>query len=245
MCGRFVSAAPPDELARYFGATPTETVLEDNYNVAPTDRVYAVRAEAGHRVLTSLRWGLIPSWAPDPKIGSKMINARSETVADKPAFRTAFRKRRCLVPADAFYEWQKIEGVKAKQPWLIERVDGEPLVFAGLWEQWAPKDADGRWIDDRRVESCTIVTTAANATMAPVHDRMPVMIAPRYWDDWLDPETDPSLLTPLLAPGPEGVLVLRKVSTAVNNVRNKGPELLEPLPDDALPGDALPDGGAA
>ncbi len=235
MCGRFVSASPPDEIARYFGAVPPETTLEENYNVAPTNDVYAVRADAGHRSIALLRWGLIPSWAKEIKIGSRMINARSETVATKPAFRSAYKRRRCLVPADAFYEWQKIPGVKAKQPYAISRIDEEPLVFAGLWEQWAPKDDDGNWLDDQRIESCTIMTTRANATMAPVHDRMPVMIPAARWDDWLDPETDLASLASLLVPGPDGLLQLRKITTAVNNVRNNGPHLLDDLPADALP----------
>lgn len=227
MCGRFVSASPPDEIARYFGAVPPESALKENYNVAPTNQVYAVRADDGHRAITLLRWGLIPSWAKDTKIGSRMINARSETAPSKPAFRSAFKRRRCLIPADAFYEWQKLEGVKAKQPYCITRIDGEPLVFAGLWEQWAPKDEDGNWIESGRVESCTIMTTDANATMSPVHDRMPVMIPANRWDDWLDPATDPQLLVPLLVPGPDGLLALRKITTAVNSVRNNGPHLLE------------------
>ncbi len=229
MCGRFVSASPPDEIARYFGAVPPETTLEENYNVAPTNDVYAVRADAGHRSVALLRWGLVPSWAKDVKIGSRMINARGETAATKPSFRRAFQRRRCLIPADAFYEWQKIPGVKAKQPYLISRIDTEPLVFAGLWERWAPRDDEGEWIDDELVESCTIMTTAANATMAPVHDRMPAMIPAARWDDWLDPDTDTDELLPLLVPGPEDFLQLTKITTAVNSVRNNGPH---PAPAD-------------
>ncbi len=230
MCGRFVSASPPDEIAKYFGAVPPETTLEENYNVAPTNQVYAVRAEAGHRSIALLRWGLVPSWAKDLKIGSTMINARSETASSKPAFRSAYKSRRCLIPADAFYEWQKIPGVKNKQPYLISRIDEEPLVFAGLWERWAPKDDEGHWLDDQRVESCTIMTTEANATMAPVHDRMPVMIPTARWDDWLDPDTDLESLTPLLVPGPVGLLELKAITTAVNNVRNNGPHLMDAAP---------------
>ncbi len=231
MCGRFVSASPPDELARYFGAVPTETALEDNYNVAPTNPVYAVRADHGHRALVLLRWGLVPPWADDVKIGSRMINARAETIASKPAFRRAFQRRRCLVPADAFYEWKKIPGQKAKQPYAIVRADGDPLVFAGIWERWAPKDAEGRWIDDERLETCSIITTAANPTMAEVHDRMPAMIPAARWDDWLDPDSEPSSLTELLVPAPDDLLRLHKISTAVNNVRNNGPRLLDPVDD--------------
>ena len=158
MCGRYVSAAPVEDLAKYFSATTPEHVLEANFNVAPTEDVYAVRADNGERALASMRWGLVPFWAKDLKIGSRMINARSESVADKPAFRRAFTKRRCLLPADGFYEWQKLEGQKAKQPWFIHRTDDEPLVFAGLYEFWHPKDDDGNDLDDAElVVSCTIL----------------------------------------------------------------------------------------
>ncbi len=160
-----------------------------------------------------------------------------ESVASKPAFRRAFERRRCLVPADAFYEWQKIPGRKAKQPYLITRSDGDPLVFAGIWERWAPKDDQGRWIDEQRLETCSIITTTANRTMSAVHDRMPVMIPAVRWDDWLDPESETSSLRSLLAPAPDDLLRLTKVSTAVNNVRNNGPHLLDPIDEpDTDPG---------
>lgn len=228
MCGRYVSAAPVDDLAKYFSATTPDDTLEANFNVAPTTEVYAVRANEGDRSLAAMRWGLVPFWAKDLKIGSRMINARSETVADKPAFRRAFSKRRCLLPADAFYEWQKIEGQKAKQPFLIHRVDEEPLVFAGLYEFWHPKDSDGNDIPDAGVVvSCTILTTAANKTMASVHDRMPVLLAPGVWDDWLDPSSDLDFVSSLMVPAPESLLTMYPVSTAVNSVRNNGAELIE------------------
>lgn len=230
MCGRFVSAAPADELAKYFSASPPEQVLEENFNVAPTTSVYAVRASDGHRSLATLRWGLVPFWAKDLKIGSRMINARSETVADKPAFRRAFAKRRCLIPADGFYEWEKIEGSKSKQPWYIHRVDDEPLAFAGLWELWHPKDDEGNDVPDADpVVTCTILTCEANATMEPIHDRMPVMIAPNRWDDWLAPDSDGELVRSLMVPAPDSLLTMYPISTAVNSVRNRGPELLEPV----------------
>lgn len=232
MCGRFVSASPPDELARYFGALSPETTLEENYNVAPTALVYGLRADHGHRRLGVLRWGLVPSWADDVKIGARLINARSETVADKPAFRKAYAHRRCLIPADGFYEWRKVPGQKVKQPYFIARSDGEPLVFGGLWERWTPKDADGRRLEERRIESCTILTTAANHTVAPVHDRMPLLIPATGWDDWIDPESDPARLGQLLVPAPEGLLELRPISTAVNRVANNGQHLLDPIEAD-------------
>lgn len=230
MCGRYVSAAPPDELAKYFSATLPEQALEENYNVAPTTDVYTVRAKDGERHIDTLRWGLVPFWAKDMKIGSKMINARSETVASKPAFRRAFKKRRCLIPADGFFEWQKIEGSKTKQPYFIHRVDEEPLVFAGLWEVWYPKDDEGNDVADAApVATCTILTCAANETMAPVHDRMPVMIAPNRWDDWLDPEADLDFMSSLMVPAPNSLLTMYPITTAVNSVRNNGAELIEPV----------------
>lgn len=230
MCGRYVSAAPVEDLAKYFSATMPEQALEANFNVAPTTQVYAVRANDGDRSMAAMRWGLVPFWAKDLKIGSRMINARSETAAEKPAFRRAFTKRRCLLPADGFYEWQKIEGQKAKQPFFIHRVDEEPLVFAGLYEFWHPKDADGNEVEDADVVvSCTILTTAANETMAPVHDRMPVLLPPGVWDDWLDPASDLDFVSSLMVPAPEALLTMYPVSTAVNSVRNNGTELVEPM----------------
>ncbi|MFT7600472.1 MAG: putative SOS response-associated peptidase YedK [Acidimicrobiales bacterium] len=226
MCGRFVSAAPPDELARYFGATAPEGELEPNYNLAPTNEAYVVRAAAGQRAIATLTWGLVPFWSKDRKIGSRMINARSETAPEKPAFRRAYQKRRCLIPADGFYEWAKVEGNKKKQPYFIHHRDDEPLVFGGLWEHWVPKDDDGNDQEDGRLTTCTILTTTANETMAPVHDRMPVFIPPQRWDDWLDPESDALELRSLLVPAPSGLLQLRPVTTMVNSVRNKGPELI-------------------
>lgn len=229
MCGRFVSASPPDDLAKYFSAAVPEQALEENYNVAPTDEVYVVRARDGHRKLGSMRWGLVPFWSKDLKIGSKLINARSETAPEKPAFRRAFTKRRCLIPADGFYEWQKIEGQKAKQPHFIHRADDEPIVFAGLWEFWHPKDDEGNDVPDANpVISCTILTTSANETMKPVHDRMPVMLPPNVWDDWLDPASDPDFIKTLMVPAPESLLTLYPITTAVNSVRNNGAELIVP-----------------
>ncbi len=226
MCGRYVSASPPDELARYFGTKAPAAELEQSFNVAPTNEVYTVRFDAGARSLTAMTWGLVPFWAKDRKVGSRMINARSETAAEKPAFRRAFGWRRCLIPADGFFEWAKIPGEKRKQPYFIHRDDDERLVFAGLWERWTPKDAEGEYLEEETLETCTILTTSANATIAPVHDRMPVLLAPGRWDDWLNPDTDPASLRPLLQPAPEGLLVLRPVTTMVNSVRNKGPELV-------------------
>ncbi len=230
MCGRFVATAPPSELADYFQAVLSETAKVEesspSYNVAPTNHVSSVRANDGHRELETMKWGLVPSWAKDPKIGSKMINARAETAATKPAFRSAIKKRRCLIPADGFYEWHKIEGQKVKQPYYITRADGEPIVFAGLWEAWKPKDdPEHDW-----TISCTLLTTGPNAEMKTIHHRMPVLIPPAQWDRWLDPANGVDEIEDLLVPGPDGLLSLTPVTTMVNNVRNKGAELIEPAP---------------
>ena len=233
MCGRYVAAAPPSEIAKYFAAAaPTETVLEPSYNVAPTNEVYAVVERGDERRLEPLRWGLVPLWAKDLAIGSKMINARAEGIATKNAYRHAFRKQRCIIPADGFFEWKVVEGQKRKQPMYIHRVDGEPLAFAGLWETWRGPDRN-----DEPLYTCTIITTTANETMAPVHDRMPVILPPDRWEEWLDPEMqDTDELARLLLPAPSSLLTLYPVSTAVNHVRNKGAELIVPQADSANPG---------
>jgi putative SOS response-associated peptidase YedK len=231
MCGRFVSATPPDQVAAYFGAEAPEALLAPSYNVAPTTDVYAVLSDGTTRVVDAFHWGLVPRWAKDPKIGSKMINARAETVAEKNAYRSAFKKRRCIIPADGFYEWQKRPGQKSKQPFFIHRPDGEPYAFAGLWETWKGPDGKG----DEVLRSCTIITTTPNDEMAKIHDRMPVILPPEAWDTWLDRENeDLELLGRLLIPAPPQLIVLRPISTAVNNVRNNAAELMDevaPMPE--------------
>jgi len=233
MCGRYVAAAPPSEIAKYFAAAaPAETVLEPSYNVAPTNEVYAVVERGDERRLEPLRWGLVPLWAKDLAIGSKMINARAEGIATKNAYRHAFRKQRCIIPADGFFEWKVVEGQKRKQPMYIHRVDGEPLAFAGLWETWRGPERN-----DEPLYTCTIITTTANETMAPVHNRMPVILPPDRWEQWLDPEMqDTDELAKLLLPAPPSLLTLYPVSTAVNHVRNKGAELIVPQADAPNPG---------
>ena len=229
MCGRFVSATPPDQVAAYFGAEAPEALLEPSYNVAPTSDVYAVLSDGTTRHVDAFHWGLVPRWAKDPKIGSKMINARAETLATKNAYKSAFQKRRCIIPADGFYEWQKREGQRTKQPFFISRPDGEPYAFAGLWEVWKGEDGEP-------LRSCTIITTTPNEVMATIHDRMPVILPPEAWDTWLDREVqDLELLGKLLVPAPPAIVTLRPISTQVNNVRNDGPELTDeaaPLPPD-------------
>jgi putative SOS response-associated peptidase YedK len=253
VCGRYVSATKPDDLARYFAALTSEALvteqpdgttgtagLPDNFNVAPTNDVYGVVGDdEGGRRLTTFQWGLVPSWAKDAKatkqLASKMINARSETIASKPAFKPALAKRRCILPADGFYEWKALPapesgGKPSKQPYFIHRADGEPLAFAGLWERWRdPADPDGPWLF-----SATIVTTQANETMAPIHDRMPVILPATAWSTWLDRSvTDGAAVAGLMIPAPSSLLTMHPVSTAVGSVRNKGRELIEPIDLDA------------
>jgi putative SOS response-associated peptidase YedK len=249
MCGRFASARRRAELLEEFSVQRdrAETDLAPDYNVAPTKRIYAVltrnsgspqdSAPAGdepvERQLRVLRWGLVPYWAKDRAIGSRMINARAETVAEKPAFRRAFARRRCLLPADGFYEWQQVTdgGGKRKQPYYIYRSDGGVLAFAGLYELWrdpsVPEDDPDSWL-----WTATIITTSAEDEVGQIHDRMPMVIEPSAWADWLDPGlTAAADVTPLLVPASSGALTSYPVSTAVNNVRNNGPELREPLPE--------------
>jgi putative SOS response-associated peptidase YedK len=189
--------------------------MTPRFNVAPTQEVGVVRQPAGQREFVWMHWGLVPRWAKDPKIGSQMINARAETAADKPAFRDAFKRRRCLVVADGFYEWQKTGG-KTKQPYYIHMKDGRPFGFAGLWERWG------------ELESCTILTTSPNDLCAPVHDRMPVILGPADYDRWLDPEvSDPAALAPLLDCYPADEMVAEPVSTHVNRVANNDEKCIE------------------
>ncbi len=235
MCGRFASTTPPDQLAKYFGAEMAEQVLaadeegrQANYNVAPTQGVYTVYEDGGVRRLDTFHWGLVPFWAKDPKIGNRMINARAETLAEKNSYKRSFAGRRCIIPADGFYEWKKIEGQKKKQPMYMSRVDGEPFAFAGLWAVWKDKnhtDADGEPLE---LFSCTIITGEPNEKVAEVHDRMPVMLPPDKWDEWLDRDNDDTTaLQGLLVPAPAQLIRLHPVSTDVNNVRNNGAELIE------------------
>lgn len=236
MCGRFVSSQPPDALAQFFGASFEGEQLPANFNVAPTNDVYAVVASGdGERRLELFHWGLVPSWAKDVKIGSKMINARAETIGEKPAFKGLLKKHRLIVPMDGFYEWKAAgegapltkAGKPMKTPMYIHRVDGEPLAVAGLWATWRDRDAgpDAPWL-----HSCTLITTSANRTMEPVHDRMPVILPESAWAAWLDPTNhDTAAVRELLKPAADDVLEMHAVSTDVNNVRNKGRELIQPV----------------
>jgi putative SOS response-associated peptidase YedK len=190
----------------------------------------------------------VPFWADDPRIGNRMINARAESVATKSAYRHAFKKQRCLIPADGFYEWKAVKGQKRKQPYYIHRPDGEPYAFAGLWETWKPRTADGNGDgdgDEERLVSCTIITGTANAEMAKLHDRMPVMLPADRWAIWLDEDNhDTEALGQLLVPAPERLITFHPVSLEVGNPRNKGAHLVEPAAGDAtLFGDDPADGG--
>ena len=218
MCGRYTLASPTERLAEEFGVDASSIELAPNYNVAPTQKVAAVLEDGGRRRLEVLRWGLIPPWADDPGIGSRMINARSETAPGKPSFRRAFRERRCLIPADGFYEWQRTNG--AKQPYYIHMEDGRPFAFAGLWESWSKGEGE--------IRTCTILTTGANALVGEVHDRMPVILAHDAYDVWLDPASERDELTGLLAPYPEDEMEAYPVSRFVNSPSNNNPRCIEP-----------------
>jgi putative SOS response-associated peptidase YedK len=220
MCGRFVITSSPESIRRFL-AYEDQPNFPPRYNVAPTQPVPIVRLEAGRRRFVLMRWGLIPSWVKDPREFALLINARIEGLTDKPSFRAAVKRRRCLVPADGFYEWQKAG--KAKRPFFIRPRAGGPVAFAGLWETWADRDGG-------EVDTMAIVTSAANKTLAPIHDRMPVIISPEHFDAWLDAEkVEAKIAIALLGPAPDDLLVAEEISTRVNNVRNDGPELIAPL----------------
>jgi len=241
VCGRFVAASSPALIADRFavdeidGSVGAESTPD--YNVSPRRPVLAVREREGQRVLSRLRWGLVPSWAKDPAIGDKMINARAETAAAKPAYRKAFAHKRCIIPADGFYEWKPGAapaggGKPVKQPFFIHRRDGEPLAFAGLWEVWkVPEGIDAELGGpDGWLRSCTIVTGPPNDVLAPIHNRMPVVLPESAWEQWLDPdEHDVEALSRLLVPAPSELFEAYEISTKVNNARNNGADLVRRL----------------
>lgn len=219
MCGRYSLKADISQLAMRFEFAADDVVHKPAYNIAPTQQVLTVTNNDGERHAEYMRWGLIPFWAKDMKIGYRMINARGETVAEKPSFRAALRKRRCLILADGFYEWQKLGG-KQKRPMRITLKSGEPFAFAGLWETW--KDPAGEL-----VKSCTIITTSANEFLSPIHERMPVILPREQESFWLDREIeDPVALSSAIASYADDELDAFEVSTLVNNTRNNGPELI-------------------
>lgn len=250
MCGRYASSRRMDDLIEEFEVSEArlEVALEPDYNVAPTKDVYAVverslRDEHGavqtdsppQRQLRVFQWGLIPSWSKDPKIGHRMINARRETVADKPAYRRAFASRRCLLPADGYFEWYPtteltVAGKPRKQPFFIRPRDDASLAMAGVYEIWRdPRRAEDD--PDRFRWTVSVITTEAEDSLGQIHDRMPMMVEPERWGSWLDPRiSDREELLDLLVPAAPGRLEAYPVSTLVSNVRNNGPELVEPLP---------------
>jgi putative SOS response-associated peptidase YedK len=224
MCGRYFLHSTADKLTRLFGEMPMP-LLQARYNIAPTQPVPIVRQDhEGRREMVLVRWGLIPSWSKGPDSRYSMINARAETVAAKPAYRNAFRYRRCLIPADGFYEWRAVDGTK--QPYVLRPQDGRPLALAGLWEHW--QDANGNEID-----SCTILVRDADAQIRPIHDRMPVIVAPTSFDLWLDIHSQkPRPLETLLAAQQPPHLEIYPVGRAVNSPKNDSQALLERAGDD-------------
>ena len=228
MCGRFAQPRSAEELARIFHARPAAVLPGQRFNVAPTDEVAAVVEHHGERVVDAFRWGLVPFYAKSARDGARLINARAETVESSPAFRTAFARHRCIVPADAFYEWRRERDSATgrtirSEPFAVRRSDGEPLALAGLWSSWRNPDTAAR------LYTCTILTTDPNELVARIHNRMPVVLDPTDWDAWLAEGTPAEQLRALLRPAPAEPLDAYAVSPAVNNVRNEGPELLAPL----------------
>jgi putative SOS response-associated peptidase YedK len=219
MCGRFTLRTPARDLVEVFELL-REPELSPRYNIAPTQNVAVIRQEGKHHELSLMRWGLVPAWSKDPKAGPPLINARSETIATKPSFRTAFKRRRCLIPADGFYEWQKRPDSRTKIPHYIRMAKNRVFAFAGLWETWHGKEGAD-------VDSCTIVTTEANELMRPLHDRMPVILPEEQFADWLDPKNENvERLESLLRPYPPAEMIAFPISTLVNSPRNESPDCI-------------------
>ena len=222
MCGRFTLFEADKILSKEFGVSSVPP-LSPRYNIAPSQPIAAVRTPhtGTGRELALLRWGLIPSWSKDPAIGNRLINARAETAGEKPSFRNAFRRRRCLIPANGFYEWQRQE--RGKQPYFVRMRDGRIFAFAGLWDRWESPD-------EGVIETCTILTTAANAVLAPIHDRMPVILPQTDYARWLDPTLkDPDSLSPLLVPFPPEKMLAIPVSPRVNAPSTDDEKCITPL----------------
>ena len=227
MCGRYALRTSTPQLARVLGveAIPNESVGQRSYNIAPTQAIATCHADAhGKRQLSAMRWGLIPSWSKGDSAKFNMINARAETITEKPAYRTPFKYRRCLIPVDGFYEWRRNNG--EKQPYFIRLRSNEPFTFAGIWEKW--KSGPGE-----TVTSCAIITTDANAALSPIHHRMPVIIAPQIYADWLDPkQTDPQQLVAMLTQYDSEAMEAYPVSTYVNKAANDDELCWQPLAHD-------------
>jgi len=219
MCGRYAVTTAPEAMRALF-RYPEQPNFPPRHNVAPTQPVAIVRMAEGRREFALVRWGLVPAWVKDPRGFSLLINARGESVLDKPAFRNAMRRRRCLFPADGFYEWKR-DGNR-KQPWFVRLKSGQPMAFAGLWETWSGPNGE-------ELETAAIVTTTASRSIAHIHDRMPVIVAPEAFDFWLDPNVDARTAAAVIAPAPDAALEAYEVSSAVNRTANDSPNLLEPL----------------
>ena len=224
MCGRFSNDAKPKQIEAEFKTGKLNPKLfTPRYNIAPTQMIPVVLEQSGERIVESLRWGLIPGWAKDESIGSKMINARAETLAEKPSFRDAFKKHRCIIPASGFYEWQK-QSKGAKQPFYFRMKDKDVFGFAGLWAEWLDKETG------EQIETFTIITTEANKVLEPIHERMPVILKSKDYDLWLDAkERDTDKLQKLLAPFPSAEMESYQVSKTVNSPSNDSPELTQEI----------------
>jgi putative SOS response-associated peptidase YedK len=224
MCGRFASRGTAKDIEKEFKVGKlNKLIFEPRYNIAPSQPIAAVLETDGERMVSELRWGLIPAWAKDAAIGSKLINARAETLSEKPSFKNAFRSRRCIIPASGFYEWAK-KGAHAKQPFYFYLKEKPVFGFAGLWEEWLDKESG------ELVETCTIITTEANEVLEPVHDRMPVILKAENYDQWLDEKLkDTGRLQHLLAPYPAEEMTAHAVGKAVNSPAYDSPELIEQL----------------
>jgi putative SOS response-associated peptidase YedK len=222
MCGRFTQQRPASELAEIFAAEPLADELGARFNIAPTDDAFVVVQRDERRAVTAYRWGLVPHWATDLRTGSRMFNARAETITTSPAFRDSFQRRRCIVPVDSFYEWRRLGTIR--QPYRVVRDDGRPLALAGLWAGWHDSATDAV----RRTFS--IITTTPNAAIAGLHDRMPVILPDDTWERWLAPVlAEPAELLGLLVPTEDVALRIHAVGRGVNDVRRDGPDLIEPL----------------
>jgi len=222
MCGRFTLTIDPADLRDAFPGLTFPESMAPRYNIAPSQPV-AVVANNGKSTVEFFKWGLVPGWAQDPSIGNRMINARAESLAEKPAFRAAYKRRRCLILADGFYEWKAVPGQKGKTPMLVKMKSGEPFAFAGLWEAWHPDQEDA-------ILSCTIITTAPNALLEKIHDRMPVILKPEAYPLWLDPgEQTPEALNKLLKPYPATQMTAFPVARLVNDPKNDAPECVAPV----------------
>lgn len=222
MCGRFTLTIDPSHLQEAFPWATIPNDLNPRYNIAPSQPV-AVIPNTGENALSMYKWGLIPSWSKDPAIGDRMINARAETLAEKPSFRNAYRRRRCLILADGFYEWKQNPGMKSKQPVYIRLKDDRPFAFAGLWELWSSPDGS-------EIRSCTIITTQPNSLLEPIHNRMPVILPPDAYNQWLVPEDQlPAQLNGLLVSYPADEMIAFPVSKMVNSPQFDSPDLIKPV----------------